>query len=221
MSTAVAVGSANLDGTRINTTSGETMRAVTDSGIAIHINEDGTWAPAKPEGVVSSEGFRKTPWGASPSEVKASEDTEPRSEKADYLDFDVRLGRFSCLAVYLFVGNQLVRGKYLILEEYQNQTNHLADYDELKSLVSKKYGAPRTDDTYWLNDLYQDDYSEWGMAVGCGHLSKFATWETASSKINVALYGENFEVTVSVEYLGKTFEGLEDAVKESQILGDL
>lgn len=131
------------------------------------------------------------------------------------------LGRFSCLAVYLFVGNQLVRGKYLILEEYQNQTNHLTDYDELKTLVSKKYGAPTKDETYWLNDLYQDDYTEWGMAVGCGHLSKFATWETADSKINVAIYGENFNVSVSVEYVGKAFEGLEDAAKESQILGDL
>jgi hypothetical protein len=59
------------------------------------------------------------------------------------------------------------------------------------------------------------------MAVGCGHLSKFATWETASSKVSVALYGENFNVTVFVEYVGKALEGLEDAVKESQVLGDL
>jgi hypothetical protein len=198
------------------------MRAVTESGIAIELNEDGTWAPAKlGGGPLPAEGFRKASWGASLSEVKASEGGDPHQETVDYLDFEVRLGRFSCLAVYIFVGDQLVRGKYLLLEEYQNRTTHLNDYDELKTSISKKYGLPMKDATYWLDDLYKDDYSHWGTAVGCGHLSMFAHWETAESEINVALYGENFDVTVSVEYAGKAFAGLEDAAKESQILGDL
>lgn len=55
--------------------------------------------------------------------------------------------------------------------------------------------APRKDQAFWSNDLYKDDYSEWGTAVACGHLSKFTTWKTADSNINVALYGENFDVT--------------------------
>jgi hypothetical protein len=145
----------------------------------------------------------------------------PKCEGPDYLDFEVKLGRFSCLAVYIFVGDQLVRGKYLLLEEYQNRTTHLNDFDELKTSISKKYGVPKKDATYWLDDLYKDDYSQWGTAVGCGHLSMFAHWETAASEINVALYGENFDITVSVEYAGKVFERLESSVREAELLGDL
>lgn len=189
--------------------------------MAIDVKEDGTWAPAKPDKALSAEGFRKVSWGVSPSEVKASEGNEPNLEQDDYLDFEVRLGSFKCLAAYIFVGDQLVRGKYIVLEEYQNQTNYLTIYEELKSSVSKKYGSPFRDETYWLNDLYKDDYSEWGMAVGCGHLSKFAFWETQESTINVGLYGENFDVNVSIEYAGKVFVGVEDAAKADQLLGDL
>lgn len=197
------------------------MKAVTESGLAVHLNEDGTWTPTKSVGTQSVEGFRKVPWGCSPSEVKESESSAPRHTEEGYIDFEVRLGRFTCLAVYIFVGDQLVRGKYLLMEEYQNLTNHINDFDELKASVLKKYGPPTNDQVFWSNDLYQDDYSEWGMAVSCGHLSKFANWETAQSKINVALYGENFNVTVFVEYSGKAFESLESSVKEAELLGDL
>jgi hypothetical protein len=142
-------------------------------------------------------------------------------EQDEYLDFEVRLESFTCLAAYIFVGHQLFRGKYLVLEEYQNQTKYLTVYEELKGSISKKYGSAVKDETYWLNDLYKDNYSEWGMAVGCGHLSKFAFWETPGSTINVGLFGENFDVQVSVEYVGKIFDGVEDAVKEDKLLDDL
>lgn len=206
---------------RDHTQFGEKMRAVTESGLTVHLNEDGTWIPAKSIEMQSVEGFRKISWGASPSEIKASEASEPHLAQDDYLDYEVRLGRFACLAVYVFVRGQFVRGKYLLLEDYQNLTSHLSDFEELKALVIKKYGAPIKDQTFWTNDLYKDDYSEWGMAVACGHLSKFTDWETAESKINLGLYGENFNVTVSVEYSGKAFESLEASVKEAELLGDL
>ena len=154
-------------------------------------------------------------------QVKASEAGESRHEEVDYIDFEVKIGRFKCLAVYIFVGDQLVRGKYLVLDTYQNRNNYLNAYDELKDSISKKYGSPAEDNTYWLNDLYKDDYSEWGMAVSCGHLSSFSSWDTPDSKINVALYGENFEVTVSVEYEGKAFTRVEQLARETELLNDL
>lgn len=197
------------------------MIATTEAGITVLLCKDGTWTSTEPRVLQSKEGFRKAPWGASVVEVKALEGNDPLLEESDCLIFKIKLGRFNCQAVYIFVGNQLVRGKYLVVDEYQNQTNYLTVYDELKESVSKKYGAPVGDETYWLNDLYRDDYSEWGMAVGCGHLSKFANWETLESRINVGLMGENFDVHVSVEYTGKAFEGLESSVKEAELLSDL
>lgn len=197
------------------------MKAITESGTAVLLNEDGTWTPVETGETPSLEGFRKSAWGSSLRQVKAAEGREPRHETDDYLDFEVKLGRFTCRAVYIFVGDQLVRGKYRILDEYQNQNNYLTAYDELKESVAKKYGSPTDDKTYWLNDLYKDDFSEWGMAVACGHLSKFATWETPESTVTLAVLGENFDVTVGVEYSGKAFDGLEDAITESALMEDL
>lgn len=197
------------------------MKAITETGLAVQLASDGTWTLTKTGQELPREGFRKTVWGSPKSQAKAAEGREPREEQDDYLDFEVSLGRFRCLAAYIFVGNQLVRGKYVVLEEYQNQTNYLTVYAELKDSVSKKYGSPIKDETYWLNDLYKDDYSEWGMAVGCGHLSKFASWKTPESTINVGLFGENFDVHVTVEYAGNAFDGVEDSVKEADLLSDL
>ncbi|MCI0143187.1 hypothetical protein KNN17_16600 [Arthrobacter bambusae] len=135
--------------------------------------------------------------------------------------FGVQLGQFTCLAVYIFVGDRLVRGKYRIRDEYQNRNHYLTSYDELKESVTKKYDSPVDDKTYWLNDMYQNDFSGRGMAVACGHLRKFAKWETQESTVTVAVHGENFDVTVAMEYSGKAFAGLEDAITESALLENL
>lgn len=137
MSSVVGTGSANL-GSREYDQFGEKMRAITESGLAIDLNEDGTWVPVKLGGVPSQEGFRKASWGASPTEVKALEGAEPQVEQDDYLHFEVRLGSFACVAAYIFIGNQLVRGKYLVLEEYQNQTKYLTAYEELKDISEQE-----------------------------------------------------------------------------------
>lgn len=43
----------------------------------------------------------------------------------------------------------------------------------------------------------------------------------SESTINVALYGENFDVTASIEYAGKAFAQLESSVRETELLEDL
>jgi hypothetical protein len=212
---------ASLRARKLLETWGERLRAITESGTAVLLNQDGTWVPEEGEKPSAKDGFRKSAWGSTVAQVKAAESIEPRHETDDYIDFEVKLGRFKCLAVYIFVGDKLVRGKYSLLEEYRNQNNFLTAYDELKESVTKKYGPATDDKTYWLNDLYKDDYSEWGMAVGCGHLSKFATWDTLESTITVGILGENFDVSVGVEYSSKAFSGLEDAVAEADLMDDL
>lgn len=197
------------------------MKAVTESGQSVLLKADGTWAPIKAAERRTGDGFRKSPWGATVAQAKASESIEPRYEADDYLDFALKLGRFSCLAVYIFVNDQLVRGKYRVLDQYQNQNNYISAYDELKESIAKKYGSPDSDNTYWLNDLYKDDYPQWGLAVSCGHLSTFATWKNEESTITLALHGENFEVNLAVEYSSSKLAALEDAAKESALLEDL
>ncbi|YCH09990.1 hypothetical protein ACTAQJ_10700 [Arthrobacter sp. alpha11c] len=197
------------------------MKATTESGMFVLLREDGTWVPHSQEARLATAGFRKSAWGSTPASVKALEENEPRHEEAGYMDFEVKLGRFTCLAIYVFIDEQLVRGKYALIEEYQNQNNFLSAFDELTDLVSKKYGAAKEQNTYWLNELYKDDYTEWGMAVSCGHLSRFSTWETQETTIIAAIMGENFDVSVTVEYSANQFAGLEEAIGTAALLEDL
>lgn len=90
----------------------------------------------------------------------------------------------------------------------------------------KKYGAvPNSDgidgDMFWQNDLYQDDYQDWGMAVSCGHMSAFATWETPETDINLGLFGDNYEISLGVEYSSKELRSLTEQVSEQKHLDDL
>lgn len=198
------------------------MQAITDTGVSVTLNENGTWSLT--DGAVTltqQEGFRAAAWGSSLAQCKYAETVEIRKEGPDYLDLEVKLGGFNALAAYILVNDKLVRGKYRILEDYSNTLKYLSTYDDLSASASKKYGSPIEEKTYWLNDLYKSDRRQWGTAVARGHLSKFTTWETAGTKITLAVLGQNSGPAVVIEYTAKAFEGVEEAAKEAKLVSDL
>ena len=89
-----------------------------------------------------------------------------------------------------------------------------------KNLI-KKYGEPDESNEHWLNDLYQDDYQEWGVPVSIGHLVYFTTWNTDGTSICLALTGENYEISLNIEYSSIEFSYLEEQRNEARIMEDL
>lgn len=144
--------------------------------------------------------FRKTNWGMGKDEVKKSEPLAPvREEENGIIYKTVLLGK-NVLLAYAFQDNKLVRAKYILAEEHSNKNLFISDFEEFVKALTKKYGEPKSNDHYWLKDLYKNKISEWGLAISLGHLAYYAQWSTKPTKITAWLTGDNYSITCGIEY---------------------
>lgn len=164
--------------------------------------------------------FRKTKWGMSIEDVKSSETLKIAEENENYLGYKTSVIDKKVYIVYFFIENQLVRSRYVLAESHSNRNDYITDYNEFKEILTKKYGKPKRDETFWKNDLYQDDYSSWGTAIGMGHLVYFSSWETPNTEIDCILTGDNFDISCIVEYQSKNLKEIEKKAKEKKALND-
>ena len=160
--------------------------------------------------------FRKTKWGMTIQQVKESEPLEVAHSGNNILGYNVKVLDKNVYLVYIFVENKLVRAKYILAEEHSNKNDFINDYKLFQDILIKKYGKPIKDDIYWRNNLYKKDTSNWGMAVGVGHLSYFSNWHSQDTDIVCFLYGDNFNIRCGVEYISNKLRQLEKNYKEKK-----
>ncbi|MCD8554123.1 hypothetical protein [Seleniivibrio sp.] len=164
--------------------------------------------------------FRNVNWGMSKAEVKKSEKAKLYKESNELIVYSSKILGKNVIIMYIFTQNKLVRAKYGVTEEHSNKNRYIDDYDDLKGVLIKKYGKPITENEYWENDLFKDNYQNWGVAISVGHLSYFTNWETNSTKLILGLYGENFDIKCVVEYISKEYEQAEEDENEKKDLKD-
>lgn len=162
--------------------------------------------------------FRNTKWGMSISEVKASEPLTVAKEEENLVAYKTSIIGKDVFVVYLFTDDQLTRAKYVLAKSHSNRNDFIIDYNDFKKILKKKYGNPSKDEALWRNDLYKDDYSNWGTAISLGHLLYFSTWETKDTEIASILTGENFDVSCAIEYSSISLGELEKKVKEKKAM---
>jgi hypothetical protein len=197
------------------------QNAVTDNGKKVILKNDGTWEYAKEETTKSSSlNFRKTKWGMSKKEVKKTETGKIVRDDEKVLVYNGIVSNIDALIVYIFASDKLVRAKYMFTPKHTNKNDYLIDYDNVKETLTKKYGSPQPDDSYWRNELYKDDYSEWGFAVSLGHLTYSSEWETENTKILLMLSGENYDIDLNAEYSSKALKYLEEQEKEKKKINE-
>ena len=165
--------------------------------------------------------FRKTTWGMSRGDVKRSEQGEPVLENDVQLAYEDTLAGLQCLVAYIFVQDQLVRANYLVTQKHTNKNSYLLDTAKLKGLLESKYGKPLDEQVVWLNDLFKRDQQKYGLAVSSGHLRMTYEWETERSDITLALYGDNFKITLRIEYKSKELESIGEAEDRKKALEKL
>jgi len=163
--------------------------------------------------------FRKVTWGSSPEAVKAAETGKPKHsidrDGKSLLIYTDTVSGLDCEVLYIFVSEKLVRAKYVVTATHSNKTAYLADFDTLLTGLKNKYGPPKKDDTFWKNDLYKEDPSNWGLAVAVGHLSKYTGWETSRSSIILVLTGDNYTIDLEIEYSSQELGSLEKKQKDA------
>ena len=162
--------------------------------------------------------FRQTKWGMTKEQVKSSEPLKVSEERNDILGYKSSVINKDVFIIYFFAGNQLTRARYFLAESHTNKNDFIRDYKDFKKILTKKYGPSETEDKIWKNDLYKDDYSNWGMAISLGHLVYMSTWETEDTEIAAMLLGENYDVSCVVEYTSKNLKELEDKAKEQKAM---
>lgn len=162
--------------------------------------------------------FRKTKWGMSIAQVKSSEPLEVMKEDKNLLGYNTTVIGKDVLLLYMFVNNQLVRARYGLAVSHTNKNDYIGDYNDFKEILTKKYGKPKQDETLWKNDLYKDDYSDWGFAISLGHLIYLSSWETQDTGIGNMLMGENHKIFCIVEYTSNNLKEIEKKAKEKKAL---
>lgn len=154
--------------------------------------------------------FRVAKWGETKEAIMKKEgETNLVPNNPDIYAFNGNIAGMKCLVAYFFTNNQLTMAKYIFEEEHSNSNLHIDDYTQLVRLMTEKYGKPiegGENNMVWFNDLYRDNFEDWGFAISMGHMAMDATWETAKSDILVQLSGENYEIKLIVQYIGREFK---------------
>jgi len=168
--------------------------------------------------ILNSQDFRNAKWGMTLNQVKQTEPEKPVKETSELLAYKTNISNFETFAIYIFVGDKLTRAKYALLETHSNKNDYITDYNTLKSLLNKKYGNSIEDVTRWKNDLYKENYSDWGFAVSLGHLLYYSSWKTDRTEIFMCLSGENYEIENIIEYTSLELITFEDELRDKNEL---
>ena len=100
--------------------------------------------------------FRKTKWGMSKEQVKATENKKPDFEDNTKLSYEVTISEKDFECAYLFLEDKLYGSGYLFSGEHTNKNLYIDDYEELKEILTKEYGKPKIDKATWKNDLFKN-----------------------------------------------------------------
>ncbi len=166
--------------------------------------------------------FRKTNWGMSKEQVKATENKNPDFEDDAMLGYDVTISGKDFACMYSFLEDKLYESGYIFAGEHTNENLYIDDYEELKETLTKKYGKPKMDfSEVWKNDLYKDDKSRWGFAISLGHLAYGASWETSTTKIEIMLLGDNYKINLFLSYFSKELKEWADEIEEEKAKSEL
>jgi hypothetical protein len=161
--------------------------------------------------------FRKTNWGMSKEQVKATEKNKIAFEGKEAIAMDrAQVDGRECIYVYYFLEDKLYRAGYSFMEKHINKNFYIDDYEDLKEILTKKYDKPVLDKIIWENDLFKDDRSSWGLAVSVGHLKYFSSWETSTTYISIGLDGDNYEINLTIGYYSKELEEWADKILEEK-----
>jgi len=157
--------------------------------------------------------FRQAFWGVDKEYVLKLEGKPSSQEFMDGLEivgYQQKVAGMKCKIEYIFKEDKLIRAKYVFLEQRKYQNQYIADYKKVKDFITKNSELSSVDNINWLNSLYKEDYSKWGLAISLGHLEYVSLWSTPETDIMLKLYGENNKILIEVEYSGIKFKDVEN-----------
>jgi len=184
-------------------------------GFAVVSCRDGEDSKTKEGGEFS---FRKTTWGMSREQVKASEDSAPTGERPDVITYRGEVEGIPVIVGYLFDGDKLIKAGYLMQGSYEDPNSYISDYNKVKDFLINEHGTPAQDEVVWGEGEKVEDPGKFGESVCGGKLRYLTIWVDPVTVIRESLDGEDGKckhgvMFESVEYsINKTIENNDAAL---------
>ena len=124
------------------------------------------------------------------------------------------------MAGYYFVNDKLWKGVYIFSETHTNKNKYIEDYLSITKILKKKYGDPTETDVLWSNDLYKNDYSDWGFSVSMGYTTFYSQWKTENTSISIILSGNNYKLSHKLAYESTIYSAEFEESKNQENLDD-
>jgi len=167
--------------------------------------------------------FRKSNWGMNADEVKSSEKSKLLTENKGMLVYSDTVANVPCQVFYYFNNEgKLYRSGYIFINNYDNPSNYIAEYNKFKGFLIKKYGKPESNKEMWSVSDINKEASHWGPAIAHGDLSLETTWITPETICKQSLTSNaNLKVYVQIDYTSKKIIEVENKLKTKEILDKL
>ena len=169
----------------------------------------------------SKTNFRDTRWGMNKVQVVRVEgrpDVQENSGGLDIIQYPQKILNMDCMIGYVFAYNQLAKAKYSFLAKYEDKNQYLHSYQKIRDILIQTYGKPDAEKVRWKDKQYQDDRSNWGLALSLGHLEFSSFWRDSETEIQFRAYGGKNRVSLVVLYSGLKYMDLAKKVRaQSQL----
>lgn len=159
--------------------------------------------------------FRKTTWGMSREQVKASEDSAPTGDKPDVITYRGEVEGIPVIVGYLFDGDKLIKAGYLMQGSYEDPNSYISDYNKVKDFLIIEHGTPAQDEVVWGEGEKVDDPGKFGESVCAGKLRYLTFWADGVTVIRESLDGEDGKCKHGV-----MFESVELSIKKTFGIND-
>ncbi len=159
-----------------------------------------------------SNDFRGFSWGSSINKIQ-NEEKAPLIFKINdnELQYSEKLAGQDVHAYYIFNDNdKLISGLYFFTKKYDNPQLYLQDYNKFKSLLTEKYGKPKTEKENWLIKTKNKDKNSYGQTIADGNLTLNSVWQTGNTTIKIKLEGTDKTPSLQIAYTTNTLNELEN-----------
>ena len=160
--------------------------------------------------------LRRLRWGMDQEQILKAEKARLAYQDRNYLVYSTKVLDRQVALEFHMGRNQLYRAVYRLAEHYIMEANYLKDYNDFKTILTKKFGAADKDEMKWRKPHLKGDPSQWGVAVSIGDLSCQTVWETPRTRVVLQLTGGNYEVTCTIDYLSKDLAHLAKAAHSDE-----
>jgi len=162
----------------------------------------------------TSTSFRKSSWGMTPEEVKATESAIPISDnemvvlyQETFLNMPTKMG-------YVFKDGKLIKGAYLFEESFENPDDYILRYEKIKNSMISDLGPPSLDEIKWVDeDSRQQEVS--GAEVCEGKVIYKSEWVEEDTFVLLLLEGANDKCRQGIVFESKSNYLIENPENET------